>query len=542
MPIAEELLARIEDVRNRLAAESVIAMPGGDDGLVPAYSLLGELEELCATVPPWREKIAAVRRLIDGRLEAAQPFDEETVAALRATVEFLQVAPPSPGSEAGGAGSPEAPESSPAAASAAAAPGDEILKIDIGDNRELLTEFYREGVEHLEQVEASLLALEQRPDDAEALNAIFRSFHTIKGNAGFLGLTPMHTLAHEVETLLDLARKGRLRLVPATITEILRSRDALQALIRQVAAALETGRMPDRVIPVGHLIAAVRRRAAGAPDPAGSPGAPPAQGEGAGEAGRDSPGPRAAASQTVRVSTEKLDALMDMVGELVIVQGQLSETARCFGHLAPPLAGNVGQLNRIMKELQHTAMSVRMIPIKPTFQKMERLARDLARECGRRRFSRRAAGRPSSTAPWSRTSPTRWSTWCATASTTGSSRRRSALARANRRPARVSLRAYHQGSQIVIELRTTAAAWTRRRSSPRPAGRAWCRPDAQPTPDEIRGFIFLPGILHRGKSDRRFRPRRGHGRRPAQHREAPRPHRDRLRGGRAARPSRSSCR
>ena len=281
MPIAEELLARIEDVRNRLAAESVIAMPGGDDGLVPAYSLLGELEELCAAVPPWREKIAAVRRLIDGRLEAAQPFDEETVAALRATVEFLQVAPPPPGSETGGAGSPEAPESSPAARSAAAAPGDEILKIDIGDNRELLTEFYREGVEHLEQVEASLLALEQRPDDAEALNAIFRSFHTIKGNAGFLGLTPMHTLAHEVETLLDLVRKGRLRLVPATITEILRSRDALQALIRQVAAALETGRMPDSVIPVSHLIAAVRRRAAGAPDPAGaapaadSPGPPP---------------------------------------------------------------------------------------------------------------------------------------------------------------------------------------------------------------------------------------------------------------------------
>jgi two-component system chemotaxis sensor kinase CheA len=83
----------------------------------------------------------------------------------------------------------------------------------------------------------------------------------------------------------------------------------------------------------------------------------------------------------VRVNTEKLDSLMDVVGELVIVQSQLVESSRASaGEEGSPLQRNISQLSRISKDLQHTAMSLRMIPIKPIFQKMERLARDLARE------------------------------------------------------------------------------------------------------------------------------------------------------------------
>jgi len=71
--------------------------------------------------------------------------------------------------------------------------------------RDLLVEFLGEAVDHLQQIEAALLALDHEPEDPEALNSIFRSFHTIKGNAGFLGLTPMHTLAHELgkETIAE---------------------------------------------------------------------------------------------------------------------------------------------------------------------------------------------------------------------------------------------------------------------------------------------------------------------------------------------------
>jgi two-component system chemotaxis sensor kinase CheA len=297
-----------------------------------------------------------------------------------------------------------------------------LLDLHLEENRELLGEFYGEAVDHLQQIEAALLALEQKPDDPEALNSIFRSFHTFKGNAGFLGLVPMQALAHEVESLLDLARNRQLTLNSVIVTEILNSRDALQALTQQVALALEKGQLPDKIVPVAHLIRSVKHLAAsgGAPLPTAAVAAPvrapvaaPAPAEVAAPEVEEVPipidlvalaneaakpavtanavaaangaAPKVAAGATVRVNTEKLDSLMDVVGELVIVQSQLLETARQHGGAnGSPLQRNVTQLSRITKELQHTAMALRMIPIKPTFQKMERLARDLAREFGKK--------------------------------------------------------------------------------------------------------------------------------------------------------------
>jgi two-component system chemotaxis sensor kinase CheA len=382
MPISPDLFPSLEGLLNRLAVEAVLAAPGRDDGLIPIFSLLGELRDACAPEPELVAPIGGVQTDIERCLDAAQPFDAPLVGRLRALVEWLEHAltalsegkalppwaAPAPAPGGGAPAAAAAPEESP----------DVLLCLDLGENRELLTEFHSEAVEHLQQIEAALLELERQPEEPEALNSIFRSFHTIKGNAGFLGLVPMNRLAHEVESLLDLARNRRLRLHSGIITEILRSRDALQALVQQVGLALEKGVSPDRVVPVAHLIAAVRRCIEN-PSPEAS--APLAA-----ELGRpESSAPAAGgSSQTVRVATEKLDSLMDVVGELVIVQSQLIETARGIGIAAAPLQRDVAQLGRIAKELQRTAMALRMIPIKPAFQKMERLARDLARDCGKK--------------------------------------------------------------------------------------------------------------------------------------------------------------
>lgn len=443
MPLPPESYRALDDLVNRLAAESILAQSGRDDGLVPAYSLLGDLRDLCATEPALHAPVVATHATLETLLDSAHPFDDATLGELRNLVDWLPGAidslrigkePPSYVSK--GAGS-----SRGSAAAAAEEEGevaaDEMLTLHLEENQELLSEFYGEAVDHLQQIEAALLVLDQQPDNQEALNSIFRSFHTIKGNAGFLGLVPMHTLAHEVESLLDLARNYKLRLNAAIITEVLRSRDALQALTQQVARALEKGQLPNQIIPVGHLIRAVRRLAElprpaenTAPAPAASsPAAPvtataevaenvptPAEPEPSAESVADEPAapaiaaaPHPAASATavpfsapgsaasanaaakvaggatVRVNTEKLDSLMDVVGELVIVQSQLLETARHEAHTdGSLLQRNVAQLSRITKELQHTAMSLRMIPIKQSFQKMERLARDLARDFGKK--------------------------------------------------------------------------------------------------------------------------------------------------------------
>jgi two-component system chemotaxis sensor kinase CheA len=419
MPISPESFQALEDAINRLAAESILAQCGRDDGLVPAYSLLNDLRELCAQESVLRDAVVSAHAALENLLDGALPFDEMSLGELRRLVEWLPVALDCV--KAGNAAPPfsaMAPITTAAAVSAAAedsaTPDDVLLTLHLEDNQELLGEFYGEAVDHLQQIEAALLALDQQPNEPEALNSIFRSFHTIKGNAGFLGLVPMHTLAHEVESLLDLARNHKLKLNAAIITEILRSRDALQALTQQVAVALEKGHLPSQIIPVGHLIRAVKKLAANPNGPSTSQppftavrqpeavravvepqpslgelkaallSAPLPVGDAAQRPG-SGPAPKVAAGATVRVNTEKLDSLMDVVGELVIVQSQLLETARQHGeNTGSPLQRNVAQLARITKELQHTAMSLRMIPIKQSFQKMERLARDLARDFGKK--------------------------------------------------------------------------------------------------------------------------------------------------------------
>jgi two-component system chemotaxis sensor kinase CheA len=82
---------------------------------------------------------------------------------------------------------------------------------------ELLTDFVLESREHLAKIEAQVLTLERDPCNSESLHSVFRSFHTIKGLAGFLELWEIQKLAHEVETVLDKARNSQLTITPASI-------------------------------------------------------------------------------------------------------------------------------------------------------------------------------------------------------------------------------------------------------------------------------------------------------------------------------------
>ena len=543
MPIPSESLQAIDDLISRLAAESILAQSGRDDGLVPAYSLLGDLRELCSTEAVIRDALSAMHIALEQMLDSAKPFDDATLHRLRATVEWLPVAiecvkhqnaiPPIEATAAAAPAAPAQDDSSPAHETE----GNVLLELHMEDNSELLTEFYGEAVDHLAQIEAELLALDQEPDNPEALNSIFRSFHTIKGNAGFLGLVPMHTLAHEVESLLDLARNQKLRLNAAIITEILRSRDALAALTNQIAAALQRGQLPSEIIPVGHLIRNVRRLAAN-PDqaaaaetpapaivhapaptsapveapvnlapviplsaaptaPAASPHEAPAAPAAAQKSPANSAAPKAAAGgATVRVNTEKLDSLMDVVGELVIVQSQLLETARANGDAGAgtPLQRNVAQLSRITKELQHTAMSLRMIPIKPTFQKMERLARDLARD-----FSKKVHFATSGEdTELDRTVVEEIGDplvhMVRNALDHGLEPTAARVAAGKPETGSLHLKAYHQGSNIVIELQDDGRGIDPEKIFKKAVEKGVIAANAQLSRDEILALIFAPGF------------------------------------------------
>ncbi|MBI5083896.1 MAG: chemotaxis protein CheA [Acidobacteria bacterium] len=260
-----------------------------------------------------------------------------------------------------------------------ASPADPITSLN--QDPQLMQDFLVEAREHLSTIEARMLEIEQGAQNEETLNAAFRSFHTIKGLAGFLDLGVLQEVSHEVESLLDLARTGQLMLDPPRIDVVLRSGDYLAAWLNHIEEAqqgLQTRTPPP---PAGLL---EKIRAAASPDqssqPADAAGAPPQQaGE---EPGTAKQGPRGETSM-LKVETAKLEYLVEMVGELVIGQSMLRHTPELGDVKSPRLQRNIAQLTRVTAEVQKTAMSMRMVPIGQLFRRMSRLVRDLSRKSGK---------------------------------------------------------------------------------------------------------------------------------------------------------------
>jgi two-component system chemotaxis sensor kinase CheA len=250
----------------------------------------------------------------------------------------------------------------------AAAPAGASLAQDAG----LLHDFVLEAREHLAAIETNLLAVEKDPGNLEPLHSVFRAFHTIKGLAGFLELPAIQEVAHEVETVLDLARNQKLAITREVIDLVLRGADYLKAAIAQVDASLRgagTGAPAENQ----SLIRLFRQLAAENAAPA--PNAPAAAGTGQ---------PLAAAeARAIKVDTGKLDHLVDMVGELVISQSLLRHDPEL--ELAPNerVQQTLSLLGGIASDVQKTAMGLRMVTVGPLFQRMGRLVRDQSRKAGK---------------------------------------------------------------------------------------------------------------------------------------------------------------
>jgi two-component system, chemotaxis family, sensor kinase CheA len=299
---------------------------------------------------------------------------------------------------------------------------------------ELLGDFILESREHLTSIELQLLTLDQEPANAEAIHAIFRGFHTIKGMAGFLDQDAVRDVAHEVETILDLARNGQLIISSLVIDRILESKDYLTRCMAELESSMQSGALVSPS-PNSALLAAIRSLSAPAsgegeigapPVTAGSsksaapveelapmepvvfataglvelahevahvPASPttpltadlPAESSGPVESVE---GPRAgvvrpSGARSIKVDTTKLDYLVDMVGEMVIAQSLVRHDPDLAVGVKPRLGRNLSQLARITDEVQRTAMSMRMIPVGQLFQKTSRLVRDLSRKAGK---------------------------------------------------------------------------------------------------------------------------------------------------------------
>jgi len=254
---------------------------------------------------------------------------------------------------------------------------------DLAADPELMNDFVLEAREHLTALELHLLALDQDPNNLEALHAIFRGFHTIKGLAGFLGLSKIQEVAHEVETVLDLARNGEIQILPAQIDVILATKDYLNRCLNDLALVQTTGAMP--LAPDNAELLRSVRGLGTAADPVTQALSTLSAVQEAKEAEtpKDADAGGGGESRSVKVDTHKLDFLVDMVGEMIIAQSLVMHDPDLALAGQGRLARSLGQLARITGDVQRTAMSMRMIPIRQLFQKMSRLVRDLSRKTGK---------------------------------------------------------------------------------------------------------------------------------------------------------------
>ncbi len=112
---------------------------------------------------------------------------------------------------------------------------------DNDEMKEIVQDFLQEATEMLEGLDNFFVQLENNPEDKTLLNEIFRTAHSIKGSAGFIGLTRIVEVAHHAENVLNQLRSGNMRAEPAVIDIILEAMDALKVLVNEV----KTGEQAD---------------------------------------------------------------------------------------------------------------------------------------------------------------------------------------------------------------------------------------------------------------------------------------------------------
>lgn len=262
------------------------------------------------------------------------------------------------------------------------------------EDKPLILDFIQESTEHIESCEAGLLALENKPRDSETLNLIFRSFHTIKGMAGFLNLVEIGSLAHSAENLLDLARKGEMVLTGKNTNVVFEAVDLLKKMIACLKVSMETGQPIARQQQLPALITKLKTVAEnkGCDAAADIPMAPSDDAkldtvlEEKEQASEETAAKSRihSADETIKVNTVRLDNLINMVGELVIAQLMVAEDVNKTLASEHSLVRNVAHQSKITRELQELSMSMRMVPISGVFQKMTRLVRDLSQKAGKK--------------------------------------------------------------------------------------------------------------------------------------------------------------
>ncbi len=271
---------------------------------------------------------------------------------------------------------------------------------------DLISDFVVEAQEHIDNINSKLLTLETDPEDSDILNAVFRVFHTLKGAAGFLALDDIVKLAHTTENLLDLARKHNLVMTGNKIDVVFEAIDQMNKLVANIRDVLSEGLISYPHDPnLDTLIEKIQKVVAG--DDLGSkthsavdikkemnldeeelsddniknnseiiPETPPLV-KNILDKNKQA---KVRIKEAIKIDSENLDRLIDAIGELVIIESMINQDPALKKTGSSKLLKSISQMNKITRELQQLSMSLRMIPVRSTFQKMARVVRDLSKK------------------------------------------------------------------------------------------------------------------------------------------------------------------
>jgi two-component system chemotaxis sensor kinase CheA len=289
------------------------------------------------------------------------------------------------------------------------------------EDQELLEGFLTETTELLEKMDDDLVALEKMPDDAELMNSIFRSIHTVKGASSFLGFELLVKITHKTEDVLNRLRKDELKVTPEIMDVILDAVDHVKLLVNDI----RNGEIVDRdleeiinsLLPYisGNLKEAAvltEQPLEAIPNASEQSAAPSDQhpetvetcvvAEDPSPVTQQVPSIRPVAQKptaarnedlsdntTVRIDVKRLDDLMNQVGEMVLernrtlqmnIDYQTRENMTNFGEEFSKLAKRI---DFVTSELQMQVLKIRMIPVEKVFKKFPRIVRNLSRDLGK---------------------------------------------------------------------------------------------------------------------------------------------------------------
>jgi two-component system chemotaxis sensor kinase CheA len=275
----------------------------------------------------------------------------------------------------------------------------ELMGVHVSDfETQLKMTFLEEAEQLLSDCEQSFMDLETNPNDKGVLTKIFRLAHSFKGSAGAAGFEDLMQLAHQLESLLVKLTEGQLQPTAAIVSLLLRANDQLAQMVQQLksdvnmridirswveeiksiqdarateaspakaSAAVNGFEIFDEEVPDAQVIPIAFA-------PAAQPLATPVAGE---------TKTQAHVEESIRVNLRRIDKLVNDVGELVILQTVLYQYRSSIE--SPFIQKTIAQLEKITREIQDTSMGLRMVPMKPTFQKMQRIIRDSAQALGK---------------------------------------------------------------------------------------------------------------------------------------------------------------